>query len=115
MSKLAGVSGAVDENRLRAELVDIAHRTYQWGYAVATDGNVSARLGDGTFLISPSGSCLGELTAEDLVTIDAKGDPSPRPHDPTPQGRPSSERLMHVAIYAERADVQAVQFKAGEQ
>lgn len=94
---------SVSESRLRLELSEVARRTYAAGYAAATDGNVSARLGP-HYLISPSGCCLGELQPEDLLEVDRDGRVVPG----TRAGRPTSEYRMHLAVYEEREDVSAV-------
>ncbi|MGE3165129.1 MAG: class II aldolase/adducin family protein [Planctomycetota bacterium] len=91
------------EHDLRTEVIRIAQRTYRAGLVAATDGNLSVRLTRDTFLITPSGSCLGELEAEELVRIDRAGDPLPGD-----RGKPSSERRMHLAVYDARPDVHAV-------
>ncbi|HPF38185.1 MAG TPA: class II aldolase/adducin family protein [Phycisphaerae bacterium] len=93
---------AQDENALRAELCDIAHRTHAAGFVGGSDGNVSARLADDRFLISASATCLGTLAPDDLVVIDADGAVI---HGAR---RASSERWMHLAAYAQRPDVSAI-------
>ena len=93
-----------NEEALRQQLVEVAHRTYRLGLVAATDGNVSARLPGGQMMISPSGSCLGELTVEDLVIVDAQD----RVVKAAADRKPSSERKMHVAVYNARPDVDAI-------
>ncbi len=93
------------EAALRDELAVIARRTYDAGFAAATDGNVSARLDDRTILISPSGCCLGELQPVDLIPVDLDG----QPFTALPPGtRPTSEFRMHLAAYQARPDIAAV-------
>lgn len=89
------------EWHLRRELADIGRRVYDRGLVAGTDGNVSARVMGDRLLISPSGSCLGMLEPGDFVLIDHAG------RVITGNGRPSSERWMHIAAYAERPDVMA--------
>lgn len=86
---------------LRREVCDIARRVYDRGLVAGTDGNISARVQGDTFLISPSGSCLGMLEPSDLVMIDRAGRPIGG------RGKPSSERWMHIAVYTERPDIDA--------
>ncbi|MCI0650563.1 MAG: class II aldolase/adducin family protein [Planctomycetes bacterium] len=94
---------------LRMQLAHYARRTYERGFVAATDGNLSARSGTGTILISPSGSSLGELAPEDFVEIDARGALAGASRGRSSSERsPSSEYRMHLAVYAERPDVQAV-------
>ena len=98
-----------EEVRRRTELAEIAHRTYSAGYVAATDGNLSARLSDGTLLFTPTGCCLGEVEPDDFVHTDAAGRVLnlDRAVDHEPRN-PTSEYLMHLAIYEERTDVCAV-------
>ncbi len=91
----------ISEWQLRRELADIARRVYDRGLVAGTDGNVSARAGPDRFLVSPSGSCLGMLDPGDFVLIDGAGRPI------LGRGKPSSERWMHLAAYAERPDIGA--------
>lgn len=90
------------EWQVRREICEVGRWVHGRGLAAGTDGNISVRLGDGRFLISPGGSCLGLLEPGDLVTIDAAG------RLLTGRGRASSERWMHLAAYAERPDATAV-------
>lgn len=90
-----------DEWQLRREICEIGRRIHARRYAAGTDGNISARLTDGRFLITPAGSCLGELEPGALVSIDAAG------RLLTGNGAASSERWMHLSAYAERPDIGA--------
>ena len=97
----------VDEGTLRQQLSHYAQKTYGQGFVAATDGNLSARLprrGRSEYLISPSGVSLGELDPESFVRVDRHGEPLP----PYPRLRPSSEFRMHLAVYENRPDVQAI-------
>lgn len=87
--------------QLRRELCDIARRVYERGLVAGTDGNISVRVHGDQYLISPSGSCLGMLEPADFVLIDQTG------RAIGGRGRPSSERWMHLAAYAERPDIHA--------
>lgn len=95
--------GSATEADLRRDLADLCRRMYAGGYVVATDGNVSARLGDGRMLVTPSGACKGDLGPGDFILADMQG----RPLDPAGP-RPSSEIALHVAAYEERPDVRVV-------
>jgi L-fuculose-phosphate aldolase len=90
----------VTEYQLKQAIVRVAKRLDEKGILTSTDGNLSARLPDGGTLITPSGSCKGQLEAEKLVRLFRDG--SPR------SGRPSSEIALHRMIYARRPDVQAI-------
>jgi L-fuculose-phosphate aldolase len=90
----------MNEYRLKQAIVRVARRLDQKGILTSTDGNLSARLDDGGTLITPSGSCKGELEPDQLVRLFRDG--SPR------HGRPSSEIALHQMIYARRPDVRAI-------
>lgn len=68
----------------------------------ATWGNVSARIDEDHFLITPSGVDYDRIRPEDIVEI-CISDGSFAAGQ-----RPSSEREMHRLIYAARSDVRAV-------
>ena len=69
-----------------------------WGNA----GNLSIRLDDESFLVTASGTRLGDLQDEDFVVCRLDGAPAE-------QGRkPSKEVPMHRAVYRARPDIQAV-------
>lgn len=88
------------EYQLKQAIVRVAKRLDDKGILTSTDGNLSALLDDGGTLITPSGSCKGELEPEKLVRLFRDG--SPR------AGRPSSEIALHRMIYAKRPDVRAI-------
>lgn len=90
------------EYELRQELIRVCQRLYQRELIVATDGNVSCRLGPQRFLTTPSGVCKGELSREQLVVVDGHG------RKLAGSLRPSSEFALHAALYAVRPDVMAV-------
>ncbi len=57
-----------DTERLaREEMVRLGASFFQRGYATGSAGNLSLLLPDGTLLATPTGSCLGELQAEQTV------------------------------------------------
>jgi L-fuculose-phosphate aldolase len=58
----------------------------------ASDGNISVRLADGRVAITPAGVNKARLRAEEMAVLGPAGE--------TLTGDPSSERLLHLAIYA---------------
>ncbi|MBI3890145.1 MAG: class II aldolase/adducin family protein [Candidatus Wallbacteria bacterium] len=92
----------MSEHSLRREIAEICRRLYERFYLVATDGNVSARLGEDRVVATPAGANKGFLTAADLVVTDLDGKKVSGP------GKPSSELAMHTRTYRERPDVRAV-------
>jgi len=91
-----------EETRLRGALCRIGALCYQKGYIVGADGNLSARLPDGSVLVTPAGAMKGFLEPHHLAHVDGDG----RVLDGGP--KPSSEIAIHLVSYRERADVHAV-------
>ncbi len=91
-----------EETRLRQALCRIGALCYQKGYIVGADGNLSARMRDGTVLVTPAGAMKGFLEPHHLAHIDLEG----RVLDNGP--RPSTEVAIHLVSYRERKDVEAV-------
>ena len=92
-----------DLTRARRDLVEVCKRMYDRGYIVSGDGNVSVRVGERRLLVTPSGKRKGFLKPEDMVLCDLAGTPV--------RGEkhvPSSEIAMHVTVYEERPDINAV-------
>ena len=88
------------EYQLKQAICRVARRLDEKGILTSTDGNLSALLEDGGTLITPSGSCKGQLEPEKIVRLFRDG--SPR------TGKPSSELALHRMIYARRPDVRAI-------
>jgi L-fuculose-phosphate aldolase len=86
----------------RDEIVHYGKLLHQTGLVAATDGNLSVRLGDGTFLCTPTVMSKGLMKSEDLVIVDAHG------HKVSGRRSVSSEIAMHLFIYRNRPDVGAV-------
>ena len=92
------------EMQLREQICDVCHKMWQLGWVAANDGNVSAKLEDGTILATPTGMSKSFITPEKLVHIDKTG----KVLDALEGYRPSSEIKMHLRCYEEREDVGAV-------
>lgn len=90
------------ERELREQIVEVGRRCYERGYIVAADGNLSARLENGNLLVTPSGTNKGFLTPEMLVEVDLDG------RHVRGTMKASTELPMHLLIYRERPDAQAI-------
>jgi len=97
------------ERALREEFVRIGQLMHSRNYVAATDGNISARLDDDRFLITPSGLSKGFMTPDQMVIIDWDAKPvgSSR-YGAARNLRPSSEVLLHLEAYRQRPDIRAV-------
>jgi L-fuculose-phosphate aldolase len=89
------------DHALRLALCAAGRRLLERDLIGAAEGNLSARRGDGTFLVTPAGVSKGALAPADLLVVDARGAVVEG------AGRPTSELRMHLAAYAARPDVAA--------
>ncbi|MGC4000213.1 MAG: class II aldolase/adducin family protein [Anaeromyxobacter sp.] len=89
------------EALLRAELIEVCRALHARDLIGAAEGNVSARLCPGLFLVTPSGANKARLAPADLVVVDGSGQVV------RGTGRASTEVRMHLAAYAARPDAAA--------
>jgi len=82
----------MDEAGLREEVCRVGASLFTRGYAHATAGNISVRLDDGGFLITPTDACLGLLDPGTLARVSAVG-------EPVAGGRASKTLALHRRIY----------------
>ena len=57
----------------RQHLIDCARKMERYGLVVLSGGNVSMRMPDGNFLVTPSAMGYDNMQPEDIVLIDASG------------------------------------------
>ena len=103
LEALASTRGWSDEEaRLRKGICEIGKLCYARNYIVGADGNLSARMKDGTILITPTGAMKGFLDPQHIAHIDMAGnvlDAGPRA---------SSEKAIHIVVYEERPEMKAI-------
>ena len=87
---------------IRREICLFGKRVYEKGFVTATDGNISMRMMANRLMITPSASCLGDLNVNDLAYVDLTGQILQS------NCKPSSELPMHLEIYRNRPDVNAI-------
>jgi L-fuculose-phosphate aldolase len=85
-----------------SQLIDVCHRLYARGMVTATDGNISVRLSNGNILATRSGINKGMVTEADFVQVRLDGS------QVGGSGKPSTEIAMHLFIYRQRSDANAV-------
>ena len=88
--------------KLRQKICDIGNRLWMMSMLPAGDGNISVRLDDNRYLITPSGISKGFLEPGQILLIDGSGKVLDG------KGTPSSEIIMHLVAYRLRGDVNAV-------
>ncbi len=96
------------EYQLRQEIVRVGHLMYEKGFISASDGNISARLNENRFLITPSGLHKGFLSPEQLLIIDDRGQKLGTSTSANKDLKPTSEVPMHLEAYRQRSDINAV-------
>ena len=72
------------------------------GFVAANDGNISVKVSENEYYCTPTGVSKGFMTPDMIIKIDADGNKL--------EGKlnPSSEIKMHMRVYRERPDVNAV-------
>ncbi len=88
------------EKELRREMVDLVHRAYNQHIMTCTEGTLSARLDEDTFLITPYGVDRSHLDLADVVLVrDGRRE----------RGKlPSRSVIQHKTIYDRHPDIHAV-------
>jgi methylthioribulose-1-phosphate dehydratase len=77
-------------------LIDAGRWLDARGYAPATSGNYSMRLGPGRILVTASGKHKGRLGPDDFVIVDEDGHPVDGSGD---SASPSAETPLHVLMF----------------
>ena len=85
---------------LHTQLVAAGARLSAAGLVHSSEGNLSARIGGGCCLVTPTGGVTGRLTGADMVEVPLGRGKVPR--------RASSEVRLHIEIYRSRPDVEAI-------
>ena len=90
------------EEQIRADIVEAGRRMFSRGYVASNDGNISARLDDKRIVTTPKSVSKGFMTPDMMVVVDYDGKKVAGDRDA------SSELPMHLEIYRNRPDVNAV-------
>lgn len=89
-------------HKIKQDICDIGLRLYNKGFAAANDGNISVRIGENEVLCTPTMQSKGFLKPDDICTIDMTG------KQIAGRKKRSSEALLHLEIYRQRADIKSV-------
>lgn len=90
------------ENEARRIVVEAGHRLVEKHLVERTWGNISIRISDTSFLITPSGRSYTEMKEEDLPVVSISDLAWSGPY------KPSSEKGMHALIYKVRPDARVI-------
>lgn len=101
MITIKGVKYMSDFEAKKA-IIDVGKRMYDKNFVASNDGNISCKVGPDALWTTCTGVSKGFMTPEMLVKINLDGK--------VLQGKakPSSEVKMHLRVYKENPDVQAV-------
>lgn len=86
----------------RQHLIDAGHAMLEQGVTWGNAGNLSIRIAPDRYLITGTGTRLGELTHDDFAECAVNGSPLETAR------RPSKEMPMHRAVYQERPEINVV-------
>jgi L-fuculose-phosphate aldolase len=92
----------MNEHALREAIVEVGRRLYARGYTASNDGNISVRLDGDRLLMTPRSVCKGFMSASMMCITDLDGKKLAGERDP------SSEMQMHLEVYRQRPDANAV-------
>lgn len=81
----------ISQTELLEGICDICVRLHGRNLLAAGDGNISLLLEDGRVVITPTGVSKARLKPADMAFLNLDGS--------VISGRPSTERLMHLAVY----------------
>jgi ribulose-5-phosphate 4-epimerase/fuculose-1-phosphate aldolase len=90
-----------DESHLRETICRFGRSLFERGLTAGSSGNISVRLADGGWLMTPTNSSLGFLDPARLSRLDAEG--RLLSGDP-----PTKELPLHAALYDTRGDASAI-------
>jgi L-fuculose-phosphate aldolase len=90
------------EDSLRNQIIEYGKRLVEYRLIQSTWGNISVRLDDDHFLITPSGIDYFEISPDDIVKV--------KTEDFSYEGnlKPSSEMHLHGLIYKKRKDIMGI-------
>jgi L-fuculose-phosphate aldolase len=94
--------GDRSEQQIRLDIVEVGRRLSARGYTASNDGNISVRLDAGRLIMTPTSVCKGFMTPDMMCITDLEGKKIAGDRDP------SSEMQMHLEVYRQRPEVQAV-------
>jgi L-fuculose-phosphate aldolase len=90
------------EHQIRLDIVEVGRRLYARGYTASNDGNISVRLDAARLIMTPTSVCKGFMTPDMMCITDLDG------RKIAGDRNPSSEMQMHLEVYRQRPEVQAV-------
>jgi ribulose-5-phosphate 4-epimerase/fuculose-1-phosphate aldolase len=90
-----------EDSRIRDEICKVGASLFDRGLTAGSSGNISVRLEDGGWLMTPTNISLGALDPARLSRLDAAG-------RLMSGDTPTKEAFLHLSMYGERKDAAAV-------
>ncbi len=90
-----------EETQIRDEICRVGSSLFDRGLTAGASGNISVRLEDGGWLMTPTNVSLGALDPARLSRLDATG-------RLLSGDAPTKEAFLHLSMYGERKDAAAV-------
>ncbi len=91
----------VSDSAAREQICRCGASLFRRGLTFGSTGNISVRLPDGGFLMTPTNASLGDLDPAKLSRLDAKG-------NLLSGDKPTKEAFLHRAMYGQRDGAHAV-------
>lgn len=91
----------MSESKLREQICRYGRSLFERGLTPGSSGNISVRIADGGWLVTPTNASLGFLDPAQLCRLDASGAVVSGP-------APTKEIPLHTALYESRADARAI-------
>lgn len=92
------------EYQMRQEIVRVTRIVANQGLIRSSDGNISIRMDDDRFLVTPSGLYKMSMEPDDPLIVDFAGEVLVG----KPGLKPTSEINMHLEAYRQRTEIRAV-------
>jgi L-fuculose-phosphate aldolase len=90
------------DDQIRCDIVEVGRRLWQRGYVASNDGNISVRLDEQRLMTTPANVSKGFMTPDMMVITDFDGKKI------SGDRKASSELKMHLQVYRDRPDANAV-------
>jgi ribulose-5-phosphate 4-epimerase/fuculose-1-phosphate aldolase len=91
----------MSETKIREEICRVGRSLFERGLTPGSSGNISVRLEDGGFLLTPTNASLGFLDPAKLSRLDASG-------KLVSGDAPTKEVPLHTALYETRGTARAI-------
>ncbi|WP_342147945.1 aldolase [Methylorubrum sp. SB2] len=89
------------DSKLREEICRYGRSLFERGLTPGSSGNISVRLDDGGWLVTPTNASLGFLDPARIARLDAAG-------RLVSGDRPTKEIPLHTALYESRSEARAI-------